>query len=90
MTIAKNGHCFPNSASYKITEGGVDNYIPAFLIESSILKDEIETCIKVNMAKILTQANALPSVFSSPIQQNLSPQQTNQMPTSFTSEEVPF
>ena len=37
---------FPSPASYKIAEGGVDSYLPAFVIDSRMLHEQIMTIIK--------------------------------------------
>jgi hypothetical protein len=37
---------FPSPASYRITEGGVDSYLPAFVIDSRMLHEQIMTIIK--------------------------------------------
>ena len=52
ISNGKNGGTFPNVASYKVDEA----YLPAFVIESSMMKEEIESCIKNNLNKFLTQS----------------------------------
>lgn len=37
---------FPSPASYKVTEGGVDSYLPAFVIDSRMMHEEVMTVIK--------------------------------------------
>lgn len=37
---------FPSAASYKVTEGGVDAYLPAFVIDSRMAHEQIMTVIK--------------------------------------------
>ncbi len=37
---------FPSPASYKVTEGGVDTYLPAFVIDSRMMHEQIMTVIK--------------------------------------------
>jgi hypothetical protein len=51
MMAGKNGGTYPNSPSYKVSENGVDTYIPAIVIESNMLNEQIKECIKSNMSR---------------------------------------
>jgi hypothetical protein len=54
MTGKQGGH-YPNIASYKITEYGTDSYMPAWIIESNMLKEKVHETILSNVHRILSQ-----------------------------------
>lgn len=56
IAVGKQGGFFPNPANYKISEGGQDSYISAFGIESNMLNEEVQSCIKSNINRILGTA----------------------------------
>ena len=59
ISPGKSGGYYPNCASYKVTDDeGNEGYIPAFLIESNMLKEQIESCVKSNIKKFLNPGSA--------------------------------
>ena len=64
ITTGKNGGYFPNPPSYKVTEYGAESYISAFVIESNMLKEQVDACLKTNVNRILANGQHSDSVFS--------------------------
>ena len=47
ISPAKDGTgWFPNTASYKVSEGGMESYLPSFLIDSRSVHEKVITCIR--------------------------------------------
>ena len=65
ITSGKNGGYFPNAPSYKIVEYGQDSYIPGFLIESNMLKEQVESIIRSNVNRIMSSGQQN-SIFAAP------------------------
>lgn len=86
---------FPTAASYKIPgDGGVDQYIAAFMLDSNFEKEEVEKLIMSNVKRIMAQQptsfNAQASVSNygtqyTNVQQTQAPTQTNEF-----QESMPF
>lgn len=51
---------FPTASSYKITEDGVDRYIPAFILDSNFEKEEVESLIKSNVKRFMAGGAGIP------------------------------
>jgi hypothetical protein len=83
VMAGKTGGHFPNPPSYKITENGVDTYIPAFIIESNMLKEEVDACIKSNVKRILEAPVATST-------QTQYPHTFNAAPRPVVDEDIPF
>ncbi len=66
MTAGKNGGSFPNPPSYKVSDHGVDSYIPAIVVESNMLNEQIKECIKSNMARMQSSAPTSTPEYSNP------------------------
>ena len=83
----KNGGYYPNGSSYKVSENGADTYISSFLIESNMLKEQVESCLKVNINRVM-------GLSASAFQQPKATQSTYQVPqqTQYApiQEEIPF
>ena len=65
----KNGGYFPNPPSYKTIEYGTEIFIPAFVIESNMLKEQVDSCIKSNVNRIMQGGQQSASAFAQPTQQ---------------------
>ncbi len=51
MMAGKSGGTYPNAPSYKVSENGTDSYIPAIVVESNMLNEQIKECIKRNISQ---------------------------------------
>lgn len=52
---------FPTPASYKITDENGERYVPAFMLDSNFEKDELETLIKANIRRYMTNGTSIVS-----------------------------
>lgn len=97
IVTGKNGGFFPNAASYRFSEFGVETYLPAFVIESNFLKEQVEQAIRTGVNRIMHNQTSVANV-----QQHQMPQAQQQhvfnapfqndqvMVDSVVNDEIPF